>query len=856
LEAALRNLWLNVKYALRQFRLAPMFTASAVLTLALGIGGTTAIFTLIHAVMLRSLPVGDPAMLYRVGEGNGCCVRSSIQENWGVYSYDLYEQLKDATPEFESTTAFQAGDWRMSALRVGGETSPRPLSSEFVTGSYFSTLGVKAFGGRPITPEDDTPASPPVAVISHHIWQTAYGSDPSVVGSTFELEGHPVTIIGVMPPGFFGETLRANPTELWVPVQQEPMLDGRASLLHEKSEAWLRMIGRLRPGATTAGMDAKLTSVLRLWLQNDIAYPANYMPEVIRNLPKQFITVIPAGSGVATMKEDYGRSLQILFAVCGMVLLIACANVANLLLVRAFSRRSQTALRLAIGASGRQIIAQALTESVLLAVFGGIAGLLVAVGAAKLLLTLAFHSAHFLPISTAPSMPVLGFAFVVALLTGMLFGAAPAWFATRTDPAEALRGSGRSTKGQSSLARKALLVFQATVSIVLVAGAMMLARSLSNLEGQNFGYQLPNRITVTLHNPQSTRATEQMQATYRQIEARLSQIPGIEGASISMYNPLTDSWSENILVAGHPPCRVSSQCDSSWDRVGATFLQNLGMPIIRGRYFTDADNATSGNVAIVTEAFVKRFFRPDEEPIGQKFGMDLPENAESFRIVGIVGDAKFQGWALREPPMPMFFVPMQQSTNYSDANMRMMDVRSHQAGGILLVTRMSPGMIEPVVVKVLAELDPNVTVTSVRRLRQWVELRFNQERAVAGLATLFGIAALLLAAIGLYGVTAYSVAQRTNEIGIRMALGASRFGILQMVLLDAFGRVFAGLVLGVPLAIVAGHLIAAQLYGVSSWDPIALAAAGAALVVCSFVAAVIPANRAASISPMRALRTE
>jgi predicted permease len=852
----LRNLWLNVKYALRQFRLAPLFTASAVLTLALGIGGTTAIFTLIHAVMLRSLPVGDPAMLYRVGEGNDCCVEGGPQDKWGMYSFDLYQQLKEATPEFESTTAFQAGGWVMSAMRVGAETSPRPLRSEYVTGSYFSTLGVKAFGGRPITPEDDMPASPPVAVISYHVWQTTYGSDPSVVGSTFELEGHPVTIIGVMPPGFFGETLRANPTEVWVPLQQEPVLNGKASLLREKRAAWLRMIGRLRPGATTTGMDVKLTSLLRLWLQNDAGYSANFMPEVIHDLPKQHITVIPAGSGVATMKEDYGRSLQILFAVCGMVLLIACANVANLLLVRAFSRRSQTALRLAIGASGRQIIVQALTESVLLAVGGGIAGLLVAVGAARLLLALAFHSAHFLPISTAPSLPVLGFAFVVALLTGMLFGAAPAWVATRTDPAEALRGSGRSTKGQSSFARKALLVFQAAVSIVLVAGAMMLARSLNNLQGQNFGYQLPNRIIVTLHNPQSTRSIQQLQAIYRQIEARLDQIPGVEGASISMYNPLTDNWGEDILVAGHPPCQVGAQCESSWDRVGATFLQNLGMPIIRGRYFTDADNETSGNVAIVNEAFVKRFFRPDEDPIGQKFGMNLPENAESFRIVGIVGNAKFQGWALREAPTPMLFLPMAQSVAYSNPNMRTLEIRSHQASGILLVTRLTSGMIEPQLVKIVGELDPDITVTSVRGLRQWIELSLDQERAVAGLATLFGMAALLLAAIGLYGVTAYSVAQRTNEIGIRMALGASRFGILQMVLLNAFGRVFAGLVLGVPLAIVAGHLIAAQLYGVSSWDPIALAAAGAALVACSFIAAVIPANRAASISPMRALRTE
>src|SRR5438094_2857150 len=396
----------NLRYAVRQFRRSPVFTAAAVLTLALGIGGTTAIFTLIHAVMLRSLPVSDPGKLYRVGEGDECCVESGPQDRWGFYSFPLYERLKAETPEFEEVAAFQAGRG-LQSVRRQGQAAARPLRSEYVTGNYFSMLGVRAFGGRVFTREDDRPGAPPVAVLSHRVWQTSYGGDPSVVGSTFVIEGHPFTVIGVTPPGFFGETLRSDPPDIWIPVQQEPLIAGEGNLLRQSTGAWLRMMGRLRPGASVQGMSARLTRVLRQWMQYDSGYPTNWMPDVIRLLPKQVINVVPAGTGVTVMKEEYGRSLQILLAVCGLVLLIACANVANLLLARAVALRSQTAVRLAIGASRRQIINQALTESVMLAVGGGIAGLAVAVAAARLLLRLAFRSAHFLPISPTPSLMVL-----------------------------------------------------------------------------------------------------------------------------------------------------------------------------------------------------------------------------------------------------------------------------------------------------------------------------------------------------------------------------------------------------------------------------------------------------------------
>ncbi len=846
----------SLRYALRQFRLSPVFTVAAVLTLALGIGGTTAIFTLIHAVMLRSLPVSDPGRLYRVGEGDNCCVQSGPQDRWGMFSFPLYKRLKAETPEFEEVAAFQAGRGRMSVRRQGVETAARPLRSEYVTGNYFSTLGVRPFGGRVFTPDADKPSAPPVAVLSHRVWQTTYAADPSVLGSTFIVEGHPFTVVGVAPPGFFGETLESDPPDVWIPVQQEPMISGETNLLRQPVSAWLRMIGRLRPGASTGGMAPRLTGVLRQWMQNDSGYPANWMPDVIRTLPKQVLDVVPAGAGVGVMKEEYGRSLQILMSVCGLVLLIACANVANLLLARGVERRGQTAVRLAIGATPRQIVTQALTESILLAIGGGIVGLLVAMAAARLLLSLAFHSSHFLSISTAPSLMVLAFACGLALVTGIIFGVAPAWLATRTDPAEALRGSGRGTGDRSSFARKALLVVQATLSVVLVAGATMLARSLNKLEHQDFGYQIQGRVVVGLHNPLAGYTQLQLAALYRRLEEQLNGLPGVQGSGLALYNPLTDNWGELIMVAGHPAGKINEESGASWDRVSANYLQNFGMPILRGRAFSAADNETTAPVAIVNEAFVKRFFKTDEDPLGQHFGLDLPENASTFRIVGVIRDAKFAGGGLSRPARPMFYVPLAQNVDYHDNLMKRVELRSHFIGGIMLVTNVSSGALEPLLTRTLAELDPNLTITSIRTMQQQVELRFDQQRAVASLAGLFGAVALALAAIGLYGVTAYTVAQRTNEIGIRMALGADRPKVIQLVLRGAFKRVLIGLMLGLPLAVGAGRLISAQLYGVSFWDPLALTVAAGALAICSFFAAMIPANRAASISPMNALRME
>ena len=853
----MRALIRDMTYAVRTLRSARVFAVTAVLTLALGIGGTTAIFTLMHAVMLKSLPVADPSRLYRIGDGDNCCVMGSPQGRWGFYSFPLFEYLKAETPQFEDITAFSTFVGRMSVRRQGVEQAPRPLRTMYATGSYFSTLGVGAFTGRVFTAADDRAAAAPVTVMSYHAWQGLFGGDPTVVGSTLVIEGHAFTVSGIAPPGFFGETLRADPPDLWLPLQHEPLIGGAdTSLLRQSMSAWLRVIGRLRADATIDGMDARLTTFLRQWMRKDAGYPANWMPEIERRMSENSITVVPAGAGVGVMKEQYGRSLRILLAVCAMVLIIACANVANLLLARAVARRGQIAVRLALGASRSRIVLEALLESVLLAVGGAVVGLVVAIGAARLLLSLAFAGATTLPIDIMPSPLVLAFAVGLGLVTGVLFGAAPAWFATRTDPIEALRTTGRSVSDGASLTRTTLLVVQATLSVVLVAGSTMLGRSLNNLEEQDFGFDRGGRVLVAVGRPSAAVAGERLTALYRDVEARLGRIPGVRGAGLALYNPLTNNWGEGVLVAGKPAPAPGQNVGSSWDRVSTRYLQDLGVKLVRGRYFDDRDNELSENVAVVNEAFARHFFSAGEDPIDRHFGLNLPENVNTFRIVGIVRDARFAGFALNRPARPMFFVPLAQTVKYASPLMQRVETASHYVGGILLVTNTPPGALEPLVARALADADPNLTVINMRTLEDQVARSFDQQRAVASLAGLFGVIALVLAAIGLYGVTAYTVARRRSEIGVRMALGADRRSVIGLVLSGAFTRVAIGLVIGMPLAVGAGYLLSAQLYGVSFWDPTALSVAAAALAFAAFVASLVPASRAAGLAPMIALRTD
>jgi predicted permease len=843
----------DIAYALRQMRLSPVFTLTAMLTLALGIGATTAIFSLIYSVMLKSLPVVDPASLYRVGSGNDCCVQGGPQGEWGLFSYPLYLRVQQAAPEFAQMAAFQAAGAQFSVRRAERNDLAKPLRGEFVSGNYFDTFGIQAFAGRTLTPNDDRRTAPPVAMLSYRAWQQQYSSDPSVVGSTFVIEGHPFTIAGIAPPGFFGETLRSNPPELWIPLEQEPLVNAQNSLLEQRISGWLRIIGRLKPGEHIDGIAPRLTVLLRQWMLHDSGWPAEFMPLIQKALPTQQIKIVPGGAGVAAMQADYGDSLRILLAVCCMVLLIACANIANLLLARGAARRSQTSVRLALGASRRRLMRQSLTESVVLSILGGVAGIAVAYLGVKLLVALTFHGARFVPIDAAPSWPVLGFAFALSLLTGMLFGTAPAWFTSHGNPADALRGANRSTRDSATTPQKVLVIVQATLSIVLLAGAGLLTRSLRNLEHQSFGFETDHRVSIVMNGPPSSYTEPRLDALYRALQARLERIPGVARAALALYTPYIDNWGELILPEGQGVPLQMEESNSSWDRVSPGYLETMGQPILRGRTLTEEDTSTTRNVAVVSETFAKRFFK-DQDAIGKHFGLDLPQYNTTFEIVGIVRDAKYRD--PRGAPHPMFYAPLAQYGRYTQPVMALVDHRSHYIGGAVLQLRGSAFGLEAQVRHAFQEVDPNLTIINVQPMREQVDSDFDQERAVAQMTGLFGGLALVLAAVGLYGVTAYTVERRTSEIGVRMALGADRSSVVRLVLKGAFRQVLLGLLIGVPIAIACGHLLAKQLYQVKSWDPLVLVGSMGALAFCALIASVIPARRAASINPVQALRVE
>ena len=853
----MRNLWQDVVYALRQMRHSPVFTLTAMLTLALGIGATTAIFSLIHTVMLKSLPVTDPATLYRVGEGNDCCVNMGPEGSWGLFPYVVYQRFRDSAPEFEQLAAFQAGRELFSVRRGETDQQAKPLHSEYVSGNYFATFGIQAYLGRTLTQADDKRGAPPAAMLTHRAWEQKYGADPKVVGSTFLVNGNPFTIVGIAPRGFDGERLESDPPELFVPIEQEPLISGANTLMNQPM-SWLRIIGRLKQGVNPETLGPRFTTILRNWFLNDFGplFP-QFASQVNAVLPKQFVKLTPGGAGIATMKADYEASLRILLAVCGLVLLIACANIANLLLARGSARSTQTAVRLALGASRKRLIRQWMTESLVLAIAGGAAGLVVAFAGVRVILALAFRHAHYVPISALPSLPVLGFAFGVALVTGLLFGTAPAWIATRANPAAALHGANRTTRDRSGFWQKALVVVQATLSVVLLSGAGLLTRSMQKMQQQDFGFTPDHRVSISMYAPFSGYSREKLDVTYKNLRQRLERIPGVKSAALALYTPFTNNWGELFFRPGSETPNISDPMSVmvSWNRVSPGYLETMGQKIVRGRTITEQDTAATRNVAVVDEALVKKYFKPDEDPIGQVFGIDEPKFAKTYEIVGVLHTANYTDPSGHWRP-PLFFVPLAQHGTFDKPMVQMIDDRSHIVEAAVLEVNGGMEGLEAQVKRAFSEVDPNLTLVGIRPMEQQVADRLDQDRTVAQLTGLFGLLALVLAAVGLYGVTAYSVERRTAEIGVRIALGADRMSVVEMVLRGAFLQILIGLVIGVPASIGCARLIAAKLYQVKGWDPLVLGWAVLALGVCALVASVVPARRAAAVNPVKALRVE
>ncbi len=843
----------DFKLALRQFRKSPGFAATVIITIALGIGANTAIFTLVHAILLKSLPVANPASLYRLGDLDDCCVNGGFINDDGdfdLFSYDLYRHFQANTPEFEQLAAFQAGHNMVNVRR--GSSQAKAELSEYVSGNYFSTFGLGAFAGRTLLPSDDQPGAAPVAVLSYQAWQIAHGAEPNIVGSTFYIQNKPFTIVGISPPGFFGDRIDHNPPALWIPLNQEPAIEGETSILKQPDTNWLYALGRITPGVNPGSLQAKLTSSLRGWLSTETPYTINGRE---KEIPKQYVKLTPGGAGIQNLQQEAGSGLHLLMAISGLVLLVACANIANLLLAKGATRRAETSISMALGAARSRLIRQMLVESLLLGCSGGVIGIAIAYAGARTILSLAFPDSPNLPIHASPSIAVLGFAFALSLLTGLVFGIVPAWITSHSDPAEALRGVNRSTKDRASLPQRSLIVFQAALSLVLLVGAGLLTRSLRNLEHQDFGITTANRYVFHFDPAGAGYTVATISAANERFEREFSALPGVQSVGLALYSALEgNNWGEGLFFEGRPAPAADDHNNSSWDRVSPHFFETIGQAVVRGRGFTEQDTATSRMVAVVNLAFVKKFF-PNEDPIGHHFGTFDQKYAANYEIVGIVTDAKYNN--PRDPVRPMYFRPIaQMDTTFKDRSAITTETRSLFPNSITLSFAGDAAGLEPLVRRTLASINPNLTVIDFQALDYQVAGNFNQERLISRLTALFGLLALVLASVGLYGITAYSVARRTSEIGLRMALGANRRDVVALVLRAASWQVGLGLALGVPVALLGGRLMSAQLYGVSTYDPVTLIVAALVLSAFAAVAGFIPARRAASIEPMHALRTE
>jgi predicted permease len=840
----------DARYALRQFANAPGFTATAVLTLALGIGATTAIFTHVHAVLLKSLPVAKPTELVRIGDHEDCCVSGGLRDNWSLFSYDKYKTFRDGTPGFVELAALQAGNDLVGVRRIGTNQLAESQRSEYVSGNYFAMFGSGPYTGRVLTPQDDRKGAEPVVVMSYRTWQQKYGLDPSVVGASFTINGQPFTVVGITPPGFFGDRLQYTPA-FWIPLANEPLINGSSSILDFPQQDWLDVIGRITPGADVKSIEAHMQVELQQWLLSPVA---KLRPEERALVPKQTLHLSPGGAGVQMMRDEYQAGLHLLMWVSGFVLLIACANVANLMLVRATTRKQQTSIRAALGAPRARQIGQVLTESTSLALLGGAAGVGLAFAGTRLLLQLAFQK-NDVAIHATPSLPVLAFTFSVALLTGILFGIAPAWMTATANPADALRGANRSTGQSVGWTQKSLVVGQAALSLVLLCAAGLLIQSLRNIQRQDFGFETANRYILHIDPQMAGYKPAQLAAFYRQLHDTLAAIPGVNRVSFSLYSPMEgDNWSETVYFEGQaPPPPDTDQNDASWVRVSDGYFETVGTKVLQGRAITDQDTATSQRVAVVNQSFAKKFFK-DESPIGKHFGDLGAKYAGNFEIVGVTEDTQYRQPTRKIPPM--FFLSALQSVTYDDPRFVTFEDRTHYLNAIELKTQgMVPGL-EPQLRRALAQVNPDLAVIDFVTFAEQVQENFSQQAMIAKLTSLFGLLALVLASVGLYGVTAYSVERRTSEIGIRMALGADRLNVLKLVLRGAFLQVGIGLAIGIPATILGGRAMATQLFGVKPYDPNILLLTTAVLSFAALVAAVVPARRAATLDPMRALRTE
>lgn len=846
----------DTRYAIRRLARAPAFTTTTILTLALGIGATTSIFTLVYAVLLKSLAVANPNQLYRLGKESVCCYPNGYSQDKGfsLVSYELYQYLRDHTNGFQELAAFSSVEPAFGARRLGHPEPAQSYPGEYVSGNAFRMFGVHAYAGRMLTPADDQPNAPPVAVMSYRLWQQGYGSDPSVIGSTFDLDQKPFTIIGIAPPSFFGEQLRDNPPDLFLPLNAEPFIEADADL-YKHDVHWLNLIGRTQPGANASSVEAEMRVELKQWLR---LHWGEMSPEERAKFPFQTLFLSPGGAGISSMRQQYEHWLQILMMVTGFVLLIVCANVANLMLVRGMERRPQISLSMALGAQGLRVMREPLTESILLALFGGAAGLALAYGGTRLILHFAFPPVRDLaavPISASPSLPILLFAFAVSVTTGFIFGIAPAWMSTRVDPIEALRGANRSTFRTNLLPRKILVAVQAAVSLVLISAAGLLTVTLHSLENQNLGFDEDRRFVINIEPRLGGYGYDRLTPLYRRLRESFSSIPGISAVALCTYSPENGNfWGSLVWVDGRSEPGLGETNIAAWDRVTPGYFEAIGNRIIRGRGISEQDTVGSPHVAVINEAFARKYFK-NEDPIGKNFGREATQ-PHQYEIVGVAQNIRNLRNSLDKPADPFFFLPEVQHDISAAPEAKEISPGSHFLHDIIITIRPGSRISGDQLRRAVTAVDPNLPVLAIRSVKEQVALQFTPQRLIARLTSLFGALSLVLSSIGLYGVTAYNAGRRTSEIGVRMALGADRNNIVALVLGGAFQLILFGLLVGVPLAFAAGRFLGAELYGINPYDLNVMLFAAAVLGSSALIASFIPALRASGISPLEALRFE
>jgi macrolide transport system ATP-binding/permease protein len=849
----MRVLMQDVVYALRQLRKTPGFTVTVLLTLALGIGANSAIFTLVNAILMHNLPVTDPKTLIRIGDSDDCCVNGGWNDkgDYSLFATDTYYMFKKNLPEFEELAAMESGyAWRpVTVRRAGPQTMAKSVAATFVSGNYFRVFGLSPAAGRLFVDSDDQKGAPITAVMSYDAWMQDYGGDPSVVGSSFYINTKPATLIGIAPKGFYGDRIDTNPPKYFLPMNTMDFVIG-APYFNEPDSQWAYIIGRVKPGTSLPALQAKASALLK----QEFAPLKTFTDQRAQKaLPNTHVVLSPGGGGIQNMQDGYKDHLQLLQWIAAMVLLVACANIANLLLVRGMSRRAELSIRSALGAQRSRIVRQLLTESVLLSGLGGLLGLAVSYLGARALLMLAFPDQHNMPVHASPSPLVIGFSFALSLVTGVLFGLAPAVMAARAQPAEALRSNARTTSQGASLLQRALVVLQAALSLVLLVAAGLFAQSLSKAEGVDMKLDTTNRYIAHINPQAAGYKNTEVGPLYQTIVDRFHAIPGVLKVGLATYTPMEqNNWSSGVKIQGENDTNKGA----SWVKGTPEYFDSVGTHIVAGRGFTSQDTLNAPSVAVVNQEFVKQFFGK-RNPIGHRFGFSGPNKTPqdgAHEIVGVVEDTTYTSVYWKDHAM--YFLSLTQPAGIPDADDPLDKDQSMYAGALVIQTSHPIPGFEKIVDDTLSSINPNLTTVKFQTFQQQIDDRFTEERLIARLTSLFGVLALLLAAIGLYGVTSYTVVRRTPEIGIRMALGAARTRVIGMVMRGAMLQALIGLAIGIPVSVFCVRYVKSQLYEITSVNVPVMVGAISVLILAAAIAGLIPARRAASIDPVKALRVD